>query len=618
MVINVSKIEELRKKAMALPEEPGVYIMKNEHSEIIYIGKAKVLKNRVSQYFGSQNNHTEKVRKMVSNVNDFDYVIVGSEFEALVLECSLIKQNQPKYNILLKDDKGYHYVKVTNDSWKMLFDVKQKEEDGAKYIGPYTGGEAITSAVKQAYDIFMLPHCNKSFPRDINRSARPCLNYYIKLCSGACKGLITREDHNAAVDEAVKFVLGGRTEYLKNANAQMQEAAENLEFEKAAKLRDRIRAVEKSSQRQHMVSSNCKDQDVFGVSSLGEKTCVSVMRFRDGTFVSTNTYILDRFENPDEDYTELLTNYYASAEDYPQRICIDTPLSQEEFLQSYFTELASKKVSLYVPKSGESKTLMDTAKKNAAEKLARVLSYNDKQNAALFELQEALGLKAFPAYIESYDISNTAGQENVAGMVVFRNGRPLKRCYKRFAIRSFEGQDDYRSLAEVLERRILEYLDHKDDPSDEGFGKKPDLILLDGGVGQVNAVRPLFDQYGFDVPLFGMVKDGKHRTRAIAYGGGEITINDKRTVFSLVSQIQEEVHRYAITYHHTRKKKNTLQVRLTEIEGVGPKRAKALLNRFKTLTAIKDASPDDILGVPGITEPVAMNIYKYFRNPENL
>ncbi len=607
----MTKLEELRKKAMALPEEPGVYIMKDRREEIIYIGKAKVLKNRVSQYFGSQNNHTEKVRKMVSNVNDFDYVIVGSEFEALVLECSLIKQNKPKYNILLKDDKGYHYVKITNDEWKMLYDVKQKQEDGSKYIGPFTGGEAITAAVKQAYDIFMLPHCNKVFPRDINRASRPCLNYYIKLCSGACKGLVSKEEHNAAVEEAVRFVQGGRNAYLKEAYAEMKEASDALLFEKAAKLRDRIRAIEKSSQRQYMVSTNCKDQDVFGVVSLGEKTCVSVMQFRGGTFVNTNTYILDRFEDPDSDYTELLTNYYSVNPDFPQRICIDRDLLQEAFLTSYFTNVAKRKVTLYRPRSGESLTLLETAKKNADEKLARVLSFNDKQNAALIELQEALRLDKMPAYIEAYDISNTAGQENVAGMVVFVNGRPLKRCYKKFAIRSFEGQDDYRSLAEVLERRINEYNALKAEASEEGFGRKPDLILLDGGTGQVNAVQPIFERYGFNVPLFGMVKDGKHRTRAIAAQGAEIVISDKRSVFSLVAQIQEEVHRYAITYHHTRKKKNTLEVRLTQISGVGPKRAKQLITKYRSLSALKNASVQELSNMPGMPEALARDIWAF-------
>ncbi len=610
----MTKLEELRRKAMALPEAPGVYLMKNAAGKIIYIGKAKVLRNRVSQYFGSQNNHTRKVLRMVSNVDDFDYVIVGSEFEALVLECSLIKQNKPKYNILLKDDKGYHYVKVTNDAWKMLYDVKQKADDGAKYIGPYTGSEAVGAAVKQAYDIFMLPHCLKRFPQDIDKSSRPCLNYYIKLCAGACKGLVTREEHNAAVEDAVRFIQGGKTAFVRRLNAEMLEASEALDFEKAAKLRDRIRAIEKVSQKQHMVSNAYRNQDVFGVASLGEKSCLCVLQFRDGSFTNTETFVFDRIENPDEEYVELLANFYAAGEDYPDRVCVDRELSQKTFLEEYFTQRRGKKVVLHVPKTGEAKALLESAEKNAGEKLARVLSFNDKQNAALHELQETLALPTFPAYIEAYDISNTAGQENVAGMVTFVNGRPLKRCYKRFAIKSFEGQDDYRSLAEVLERRILEYK-AAPDASDEGFSRKPDLILLDGGVGQVHAVRPVFEKYGFDVPLFGMVKDGKHRTRAVA-GDAEIAISDNRSVFSLVARIQEEVHRFAVTYHHTLKKKRTLETTLTSIEGVGPKRAKLLLDRFKTLDAVKNAGLDDLMNVPGLSVPAANSVYRYFHNDE--
>ena len=608
----MTDMERLRKKAMALPEAPGVYLMKNAAGKIIYIGKAKVLKNRVSQYFGSQNNHTTKVRKMVQGVRDFDYVIVGSEFEALVLECSLIKQNKPKYNILLKDDKGYHYIKVTeNKGVKMLWDVKQKAEDGAVYYGPYTSSDSVGNAVKQALDVFRLPHCSKNFPEDINRSSRPCLNYYIKLCDGLCKKGISVADHNANVDAAVKFVLGGRQDYLRELKKQMEAAAEALEFEKAATLRDRIRAIEKVSQRQSVVSAGEQDQDVFGVVSLSDKTAVCVMNFREGTLTATETTVIDRIEDPAEEYAELLETYYTGRQDFPRRICVDIALPQQAFLEQSFSTMAGRKVTLFVPKAGEPKTLMEMAKKNAGEKLSRVMAFNDRQNAALYELQEALGLERFPAYIEAYDISNTAGQDNVCGMVVFQNGRPLRRCYRRFAIKGFEGQDDYRSLAEVLERRIKEYRELPEE-TEEGFGRKPDLILLDGGAGQVSAVQPVLARYRFDVPLFGMVKDGKHRTRAIQYGGGEITINDNRSLFSFVSQIQEEVHRYAVGYHHLRKKKATLGSSLTEIEGVGPKRAKLLLTRFRTVDAVRKAQLDELMSVPGLSRDAAMHVYDYF------
>ena len=598
---------------MALPEQPGVYLMKSTAGKIIYIGKAKNLKNRVSQYFGTQNNHTSKVRKMVQTVADFDYIIVGSEFEALVLECSLIKQNKPKYNILLKDDKGYHYIKVTQGSWRMLCDVKQKTADSAQYFGPYTSNDAVSSAVKQALDIFRLPHCTKRFPEDIRRSGRPCLNYYIKLCSGACCGHISREEHNEAVDEALKFVLGGKTAYLRTLHAQMQTASDNLEFEKAAKLRDRIRGIEKVSQKQYVVSAGEKNQDVFGLASLGEKTCICVLVFRDGTLTNTQTFIIDRMENTDEEYPELLANYYSSVKDFPQRICIGEQLSQHDFLEESFCEMSGRRVRLFVPKSGEPKTLLTMAEKNAGEKLARAVAADDKYNAALYELKETLHLDKLPCYIEAYDISNTAGEENVCGMVTFADGRPCKRCYRRFEIKSFVGQDDYRSLAEVLERRILEF-QNADQNASEGFGKKPDLILLDGGLGQVNAVQPVLERYGFQVPLFGMVKDSGHRTRAIASGGGEIMISDKRIVFSLVSRIQEEVHRYAVSYHHSLKKKHTLGVTLTQIPGVGEKRARLLLARFQTVDAVRHAELDELCSVPGIPKTTAENIYAYFHD----
>lgn len=596
---------------MALPEEPGVYIMKNKSGEIIYIGKAKVLKNRVSQYFGSQNNHTTKVRRMVENVDDFDYIIVASEFEALVLECNLIKQNKPKYNILLKDAKGYHYLKVVDtDGWKMVYNVKQKYDDGAQYIGPYMSSEYVGTALQQALDVFTLPHCEKQFPRDISKKARPCLNYHIKLCSGVCCGKVTKEEHNANVEDALKFLTGGRGDYVRFLNEEMEKASENLEFEKAAKYRDRIRSIEKTSMKQHVVSLKYKNQDVFGFSSINNKSCLSVICFRDGNITDTQTFVFERIENPDEEYAEILAEFYAGKDDFPDRICIDTPLTQSSFLENSFSELAGKKVIIYVPLAGEGKTLLEMAEKNASEKLSRVLSSNDKRSAPLHELQELLGLKKLPYYIEVYDISNTNGHENVAGMVVFADGRPYKKAYRKFRIKSFEGQDDYRSLAEVLTRRITEYKNSEN--HDEGFGRKPDLILLDGGIGQVNTVMPVFERYGFDVPLFGMVKDSKHRTRAIASDGGEIMISEKRGVFTFIGSIQEEVHRYAVSYHHELKKKNTLSVALSEIKGIGEKRAKALITRFRTLDALKNADIDEIMNVPGMTKDAAENVYRYF------
>lgn len=608
----MKKLEELRKKAGALPERPGVYIMKNSSGEIIYIGKAKVLKNRVSQYFGSQNKHSSKVLRMVENVHDFDYIMVSSEFEALVLECSLIKEYMPKYNILLKDDKGYSYVKITEkDGWKSIASVLQKDDDSAVYYGPYTYSDSVSEAVREAVDIYKLPHCGKKFPRDISKKNRPCLNYHIKLCSGACAGKISEEENNSNVDDALELVLGGKKKITDKLKEEMQEASDALEFEKAAKIRDKLRSIERVSKKQHVVALKCPDQDVFGIESIDEKTCINVLNIRGGTIVKTDNFIVDKPDSTEEEYIALIAAYYSSRDDYPDRICMDFDFSDQSFIYEYLNRLSGKKISVVNPKAGESFTLLEMAKRNASEKLSRVLSYNDKKKAVLYELKELLGLQEFPAVIEAYDISNMNGSENVGGMIVYINGSPSKKNYRKFMIKSFEGQDDFRSLAEVLTRRIGEYHINKDVP--EGFGLKPDLILLDGGAGQVSAVKAVLEERDFDVPLFGMVKDGKHRTRAITTGGQEITITDNRSVFSFISEIQEEVHRYAIGYHRTLKKKNTFVSELTLIPGVGEKKAKNLMTAFRNIENIKKADIDELCKVPGINEKQAQIIFDYFR-----
>ena len=608
----MKKIDELRKKAMALPDSPGVYIMKNSHSEIIYIGKAKNLKNRVSQYFGALSGHTSKVLRMVENVDHFDYILVGSEFEALVLECNLIKQYKPKYNILLKDDKGYSYIRITEtDGWKTISGVFNNDDKNALYYGPYMSSDYVSSAVNEAKDIFLLPHCNKKFPKDINRNTRPCLNFHLKLCSGACCGNVNAEINNKNVDEALNMILSGKSDTVNKLRTEMNEASENLEFEKAAKIRDKIKAIEKISLKQHVVSLKHPSQDIFGVESIGEKTCVNVLNIRNATVINTDNFIIDRIDDDDDDFMGIITGYYSSRDtDYPDRICINHNFQDTSCVSSYLKIIADKTIPVIYPKSGESYNLLQMAVRNASEKLSRVLSYNDRKKSALFELKEILSLDTFPSVIEAYDISNMNGSENVAGMVVFVDGKPSKRNYRKFMIKSFEGQDDFRSLAEVLNRRIAEY--HINEGELEGFGLKPDLILLDGGEGQVNAVRQVFADRGFDVPLFGMVKDGKHRTRAITTGGREITINDNRSVFTLISEIQEEVHRYAIGYHRTLKKKNTLVSELTLIPGIGEKRAKNLMIKFRNIENVKNASVDDLMLVPGISIQQAKIIYDYF------
>lgn len=611
------KLKQLRSKAMRLPLEPGVYIMKDKSGKIIYIGKAKKLKNRVSQYFGSQNNHPIKVRRMVENVNDFDFIVVSSEFEALVLECSLIKQHTPKYNILLKDDKGYHYIKIAGTDWKNLSSEKQKLDDGAKYLGPYTSSDCVSKSVAEACKIFRLPVCGKVFPKDINKKGRPCLNYYIKNCSAPCTGKISKNEHNDAVDNAVKFITGGNDAMIKELKKQMEEAAENLEYEKAAALRDSIQAIEKTANKQNVVSQKTKEQDVFAVCESLEKVCLAVLRFSDGRLYDSEYFVTNAIDELPVIREKLIADYYSMRYNIPPNIAVDGEIEGIEALTQMLTEKRGRNVRIYIPEKGENASLMKLCSDNAAEKLAQHLGRSGKTVAALDELASLLGLSNPPEYIESYDISHTDGADNVAGMIVFKGGKPLKSAYRRFEIKGFSGQDDYRSMAEVLTRRFNEYEKAKHDNPSEGFGKKPDLILLDGGIGQVNAVRPVLESFGLtDIPLFGMVKDNKHRTRAIAHGGGEIAINDKRRAFTLVSDIQEEVHRFSVEYHRKKQKKTMTAMTLTEVEGVGTAKARNLLKHFKTLSAVRGASVDELCEVEGISEKIATNIYKHYHRDE--
>lgn len=605
------KIKELRKKAMALPLEPGVYIMKNKSGEIIYIGKAKKLKNRVSQYFGSQNNHAEKVRRMVSQVEDFEYIITGSEFEALILECSLIKLHTPKYNILLKDDKGYCYIRVSNEKWRRITCALQKSDDSATYIGPYNSGYYVKQAVKEANSVFMLPTCKRKFPEDFGKG-RPCLNYQIKQCCAPCRGKVKFHDYNDRVEKALDFLSGGSSQSLKKLTAEMNEASENLEFEKAAQLRDSINAIKKLSEKQKVINSKVKNQDVIAYFSDGDKACFEVFRFEGGRLCDRMDFFTEPVMDEKEARAEFITSFYSNRS-VPKYITLDAPAESTELLERCLTERTGKRVYITVPRRGEQKQLADMCRENAAERVAQQKGLTGKELSVLEELKVMLSLEKTPEYIEAYDISNLAGSENVGAMVVFEKGKPLKKAYKKFKIKGFEGQDDYGSMNEVLRRRFEEYLSHKDEG--EGFGKLPDLILLDGGVGQVNAVKPLLSQFGLSIPLFGMVKDDKHRTRAITGDSEEIAISSKQRVFNFITSVQDEVHRFVIGYHRSRRTKATLKSSLTDIEGVGVERAKALLRYFKTVKNIENADFEELLKAPKMNRPTAIRIYKHF-HPE--
>lgn len=603
------KKKELRERAMKLPLNPGVYIMRSKAGDIIYIGKAKALKNRVSQYFGSERNHDNKVRKMVSNVDHFEYIVTDSEFEALILECSLIKQHQPKYNILLKDDKGYSYIRVSPGDWPKLTEVKATAEDGAKYIGPFLSVWSVKETVDSARKIFKLPSCNRKFPQDIGKE-RPCLNYYIKQCSAPCRGHVTVAEYQEAFQAALDFINGGSATSVKTLSAKMEEAAEKLDFELAARIRDRIHAINKLSDRQKVVASKAPEQDVIALAQGEQSTAFEVFRFTGSKLSDRESFLVESAVPDGESRAEFLYQYYGIRDRIPPLVVLDGEPEDVHLLERWLTEKRGKAVHIHVPRRGAQLQLVEMCRNNAAENMAQHIGGTGREASALDELKRLLGLSKVPVYIEAYDISNLAGGENVAGMVVFENGRPLKSAYRKFKIKTVEGQDDYGSMREVITRRFAQYEAHAGEG--EGFGRMPDLILLDGGKGHVAAIKPLLADAGIAVPVFGMVKDDRHRTRAIAVNGGEIAIHSTRSAFTLVSKIQDEVHRFAIGFHRQQRKKSAVSSTLLSVPGIGPARAKALLKHFRTVGAVAEADLQELEMVPGMNRAAAQILFQFF------
>ena len=606
MYANSEKLAKLKQKANRLPLTPGVYIMKNKSGEIIYIGKAKALKNRVTQYFGKGTQHTEKVRQMVAHVEDFDYILCTSEFEALILENSLIKQNQPKYNILLKDDKGYSYVKITREKWPRISAVKVTDKEN-EFMGPFNSGYVVKQTVDEARKIFKIPDCN----RDFDKITRPCLNFHIGICQAPCRGKVTHEDYMESINSAKEFIKSGDSGSLsiETLEEKMNTAAENLNFEEAARLRDRINAIKKIREKQRVVSISYKEQDIIATAFLGEKACTEILIFRNYRLIDKKHYIIEGFTDRQVLYNEFLPRYYGENE-APSRILLDTGTENFETLEQWLNEKEDRKISLLNPKAGEQLKLLQMCLNNAAENLSERSERTGREMAELNELKDLLGLEKTPRYIEAYDISNTSGSSNVAGMVVFKDARPFKTAYKKFKIKGFEGQDDYASMAEVLDRRFEEY----EKGIDEGFKTLPDLILLDGAKGQIGAVLPVLQKHNINVPIFGMVKDSKHRTRAVATRGGDIAIKSNRRVFTLITNIQDEVHRFAIGYHKTLRSKSVTSSELLNIEGVGKGLATKLLKHFGSINKIKKADFEEITKVKGIPRKTAENIIEYFKS----
>lgn len=602
------RLEYLREKSNRLPMRPGVYQMKDKSGKIIYIGKAKLLKNRVTSYFHAVEAHNAKTYKLVSVIYDFDFIVCDTELDALVLEASLIKLHTPKYNILLKDDKGYSYFRVTGGDYPRIMHSFRNDDPASTYIGPYMSSWTVTQTCEECNRIFMLPTCNKVFPRDIGKE-RPCLNYHIKRCMGVCKGGISAEEYGAIIAQAVDYIRNGSRESVERLTAEMNEAAENLEFEKAAKLRDRIAAIERAANVQSIRPGRDITCDVFALSHNSGLTAAAVVKYRGGQLIDKENYFIGDEGETEFMRGEFMMRYYENGREIPGLILLDGDTEDNALLGEYFRGIAGHKVEITVPKRGENLVLTTLAKSNADEYLALRVGRTSREITALQDLQKLLGLKKIPVLIESYDISNMGEQTRVAGMITYKNGRPHKAGYRKFNIKDVAGIDDYACMQEVLRRRFTHYIE-----GDESFSELPDLILLDGGKGHVAAVREVFDDMNIDVPLFGLVKDDKHRTRAVAADGGEIQVNANKNLFKLLTEIQDEVHRFSINYQRKRHKMTQYELELTRIKGIGEKKALALLKEFKTKQGIKAASVEQLMEAAKINRDTAEDLYLYIQN----
>ncbi|MCI7191820.1 excinuclease ABC subunit UvrC [bacterium] len=609
---------ELYKKACMLPLLPGVYIIRDKSDAIIYIGKAKRLRTRVSQYFREGVPHDAKVTQMIHHAFTFDVIVCQSEFEALVLEASQIKAHTPKYNILLKDDKGYSYVKVTREDWPRLSAALQKDDENADYIGPFTSSFAVREMVETAQNCFLLPRCNKEFPRDIGKG-RPCLNAHIGKCMAVCSGKVSCQAYNDAVQGALRMIRYGKKDIVRQLREKMEAAAERLDFESAAILRDQIAAIDRVSAGQKVVMESGAEMDVIALAGTSRAVCAAVLRYREGRLTDKREFMFHDTTDIDAVREEFLPQYYLDGETIPKTIAVDALPPDAEALHQALSESRGSKVELYVPQRGDVAKLVTMAYTNAVERLGRESGRYTREEKLLEEAAQVLGLKAPPRIIESYDISNWGDGSSVCGMVVFRDGKPYRTGYRRFKMKTVAGTDDYASLAEALSRRAAEYeaarRGEKPDNDANQFAALPDLLLIDGGRGQVSAVRAALRGTALErVPTFGMVKDDHHRTRAIVDdAGGEIALDRNRNIFTFVTSIQDETHRYANDYRKRMMRKKSYAATLTDIPGVGEKTSAALLARFKTVAAVRAASISDLEEVKGISHAKAEQIYNALR-----
>lgn len=593
---------KIQDKLSVLTSHPGVYIMKNQAGTIIYVGKAKNLKNRVSQYFVNNSQHTVKVLKMVSNVDDFEYIVTHSELEALILENNLIKKHQPKYNILLKDDKNYPFIALDKNSFYPRFTVVRRRTDkNYKYFGPFQSGNVAYEIVNTINDVFKLYSCNLKFPRDFNKS-RPCLMYHIGKCCGLCMGNVSSDDYRKTVDEAISFLHGDYKKYISEFEKKMQTYSEELEFEKAGQYRDKIHSIKKLEQKQVIMFSPEVSRDIIAYSILENDVCFSVAHIRTGRLIFQDTVFLSEIS---DDLTGVfIERYYQDNDMIPKEIAVMTMPEEAELLSQWLSELKGSKVKLFTAQKGENSKLIDMCKKNAEEKLAEKKSNGIRVNKLMAQIAQMLGIDGVPDRIEMYDISNYGTDTTVGGMVVYQNGRFKRSEYRTFNFEQVYLQNDYKYTHDMIERRLLRY-----DSQSEGFESKPDIIFLDGGAGHLNTVYELAAMRS--IPIFGLVKDKKHRTRGIVGINGEVDIRSNPAVFKFFTNLQDEVHRFAIGRMKNKKSKSMVESGLMQIKGLGKVKYKALMDKFKTVKAIQKCGIEELEAVKGITHSIAVDIKNY-------
>ena len=608
-----------------LPDKPGVYIMKNSLGEVIYVGKAKVLKNRVRQYFQNSKNHSEKVRAMVKNIAEFEYIVTDSEMEALILECNLIKKYSPRYNIALKDDKFYPFIKITtNEDFPRVYVTRNFAKDGNRYFGPYTNGTAVYEVMGLIKKLFPLRTCKKAIVEG-GEPTRACLNYHINLCKAPCAGYISKAEYWEMIDEIINILNGTDTSIIKKLKLEMEKAAEELEFEKAAKIRDRILAIELISEKQKMFTVKEGDEDFIDLYTDEKDGCVQVFFVREGKVTGREHFMIENIgDDPVEEViSSFIASFYGGTAQIPKTIYVPEEIEDQELIEKFLTEKRGSKVWIKVPKKGDKKNLLDMVRNNAKIMLdqfkEKMVEEKELNKSALTELADVLGLDSLPTRIEAYDISNIQGVDSVGTMVVFENGKAKNSDYRRFKIKSVKGPNDYESMREILSRRFSHGLEEvnkiKERNLEYSKGKFcifPDLIMMDGGKGQVNIALEVLKDFGIEIPVCGLVKDHKHRTRGIIFNNEEILIRRGSGLMNLITRVQDEVHRYAITYHRSLRDKRTLHSILEDIPRIGEKRRRNLLMKFGSIDNIKKASMEELLDTPGIDKRAAESIKQYF------